>query len=85
MKRVDDKMVWLEQEDYEKAVGQLRIAIGGVLNTFNMYGMSVYFLGAQTELVNLAEDFGQRIRGVDKPISLEYVRRNNGRSKSDMD
>ena len=71
----------LNDEDYNKAVGQFKLAVGAVLTCFNMYGMSAYIGGAQTEIVQLAEDFGQRVRGLDKPISIEYIRRNgrNGR------
>lgn len=65
----------LNDEDYNKAVGQLRLAVGAVLTAFNMYGMNVYIKGAQDEIVQLCEDWGQRIRGIDKPISIEYVRR----------
>jgi len=66
----------LNDEDYAKAVGQFRLAVGAVLSVFNMYGMGVYIGGAQKELVKLAEDFGQRVRGdLDKPISIEYIRR----------
>jgi len=68
----------LSDEDYQKAVGQFRLAIGAVLTTFNMYGMDIYIQGAQEEIVQLAEDFGQRVRGIDKPISIEYIRRNKG-------
>ena len=67
--------VVLNDEDYAKAVGQFRLAVGAVLTAFNMYGMNVYIGGAQEEIVQLAEDFGQRIRGIDKPISIEYIRR----------
>lgn len=67
--------VVLNDEDYAKAVGQLRLAVGAVLATFNMYGMNAYIAGAQEEIIQLAEDFGQRIRGIDKPISIEYIRR----------
>lgn len=45
----DECFVVLTDDEYEKAIGQLK----------------------------LAEDFGLRIRGVDKPISIEYVRRNH--------
>ena len=67
----------LSQDDYDKAVGQLRLAIGGILSVFNIYGMGVHIGDVQNEIVKLAEDYGQRIRGeLDKPISLEYIRRN---------
>lgn len=66
----------LDDADYAKAVGQFKLAVGAVLSAFAMYGMDVFIGGAQEEIVRLAEDFGQRVRGVDKPISIEYVRRN---------
>ena len=66
----------LDDESYTKAVGQYKLAVGAVLSIFDMYGMGIYIKGAQDEIVQLAEDFGQRIRGdLDKPISLEYIRR----------
>ena len=67
--------VVLSDEDYAKAVGQFRLAVGAVLSVFNMYGMDAYIPSAQEEIVKLAEDFGQRVRGIDKPISIEYIRR----------
>lgn len=67
--------VVLNDKDYAKAVGQFRLAVGAALSAFNMYGMNVYIAGAQDEIVQLAEDFGQRVRGIDKPISIEYIRR----------
>jgi len=67
--------VVLSEEDYTKAVGQLKLAVGAVLSVFNMYGMDAYIPSAQEEIIKLAEDWGQRIRGIDKPISLEYIRR----------
>ena len=71
----DGGYIVLNDEDYAKAVGQLRLAIGAILTTFDMYGMGVYINGAQKEILSLAEDFGQRVRGLDVPISLEYIRR----------
>ena len=66
----------LDDESYIKAVGQFKLAVGAVLSIFDMYGQGIYIKGAQDEIVQLAEDFGQRIRGdLDKPISLEYIRR----------
>jgi hypothetical protein len=73
---VADGYIVLSDEDYAKAVGQLRLAVGAVLSAFNQYGMDVYIAGAQAEIVKLCEDFGMRVRGIDQPISLDYVRRN---------
>ena len=74
---MDDEFAYvvLTDADYAKAVGLFRMAVGGVLSVFNMYGMGDYIGAAQEEIVKLAEDFGQVVRGVDKPISLEYIRR----------
>ncbi len=65
----------IPEEEYNKAVGQLRLQLNGVFEPFNSYGLDIFIPGAISEVVRLAEDFGLRIRGVDKPISLEYVRR----------
>jgi len=66
---------WIAQEEYDKAIGQLRLQLNGVFEPFRMYGLDAYIPGAQGEVIRLAEDFSLRIRGVDKPISLESVRK----------
>ncbi len=75
------KIHWLPQPEYDKAVGQLSLQIGAALSVFNLYGLGVHIPGAQSEIVKLCEDFGLRVRGIDKPLSLEMVRRQNGRGK----
>jgi len=68
--------VVVDDETWAKAIGQLKLAVGGVLSVFDMYGMGVHIGGAQNEIVKLAEDFSLRVRGdLDHPISLEYIRR----------
>ena len=66
----------LSDEDYIKAIGQFRLAVGALLSVFHRYGLNVFIPGVQDEIVKLAEDFGLRVRGVDKPISIEHIRRN---------
>ncbi len=75
---------WLTDEDYKKAVGQLRRQMTGVFDFMKvddkipiryMYGMEAGVSGAVNEMVKLAEDFGLRVRGVDKAIDLEMLRR----------
>ena len=65
----------LPQEKYDKAVGILRLQLNGVMKAFNMYGMGEMIPAAIDEIVKLAEDFGLAVRGVDKMISLEHIRK----------
>lgn len=66
---------WLSDVDYSKAVGQLRLQLNGVFVPFKVYGLDVFVPGAIAEVVKLCEDFGLRVRGVDKMIDLENVRK----------
>ena len=74
---IDEDIIYtvLSEDEYMKAIGQLRLAVGAVLQPFNMYGLGDYIGPAQAEIVKLCEDFGLRVRGIDKPISVEYVKR----------
>lgn len=66
---------WLPDAQYQKSKTQLTMQIGGVLKIFNVYGQEPYIRQATEEIVKLCEDFGLRVRGLDKPVSLDYVRR----------
>ena len=69
---------WLPDEDYAKAVGQFRLQLNGVFEFVNEgvhYGLKDHVPGAIDVIVKLAEDFTLRVRGVDKPISYDRVRR----------
>jgi len=66
---------YIPKQEYDKAIGQFRLQLYGIFESFRCYGLDIYIPGAIGEVVKLAEDFGLRIRGQDKPISLEYVRR----------
>jgi hypothetical protein len=74
---------YLPQDEYDKAVGQLRLQLTGIFSLFDMYGMGVFIPQAVEEAVKLAEDFGLRVRGVEKQLSLELVRK-SGRSKEGL-
>lgn len=69
---------FLPQAEYDKAVGQLRLQLNGVMSPFRFYGQDVFVGQAVEEIIKLCEDFGLRVRGVDKPLSLELIRRNEG-------
>jgi len=75
---------YLPEDDYRKAVTQFRLQAVGVFDFLKvndripveyMYGLGVYVPGAVAEIVKLTEDFSLRVRGMDKPISIEYIRR----------
>ena len=65
----------LNDEDYAHAYGELQFQIRRVLYVFDMYGLGVHMTPALDTIMKLVEDWGQRIRGIDKPISIEYIRR----------
>lgn len=66
---------WISQEEYDKAIGQFGLQLNEVFKPFKMYGLDVFISGAIDEITQLAEDFGLRVRGVDQPIDIGYVRR----------
>ena len=66
---------WLSDEEYKKAEGQLRGTLRGIMACFNQYGLDAFVPGAIAEIVKASVDFSLRLRGFDKPISLEYIRR----------
>ena len=69
----------IAQEDYDKAKGQLRLQLNGVFEPFNCYGLGAYIPEAIEQVVLLAEQFGQRVRGDDIPIALNnYKRKHKG-------
>jgi len=66
---------WIPDEEYQKAIGQLRLQLNGVFQPFQAYGLNVFIPGAIEETIKLAEDFSLRVRGYDKPIDLDRIRR----------
>jgi hypothetical protein len=79
----NDKIHWLPETEYDKAVSQLRLQIGGVLSPLRKYGQDPYVDEAISVIVKLAEDFGLRVRGVDQPIDFNTVATRNGYRKND--
>ena len=61
----------IPEEQYKKAVGQLRLQLNGVMQVFMCHGLNVYVDGAIDEIVNLTEQFSMRTRGKDIPIKLK--------------
>ena len=77
----DKPVHYLPDDEYAKAIGQFRLATGYLLSVFDLHGLGIYIPGVQDEIVKLAEDYGLRIRGVNKPISIEYIRRKKSKER----
>ena len=65
----------IPQEQYDKALGQFRLQLGGIMNCFRCYGLSDDVDGAMIEIAKLAELFAMRVRGKDVPIKVREVPR----------
>lgn len=64
---------WLSGMEYQKALTQFRLQLNGIFEPlFKDELLDIH--EAMLEITKLAEDFGLRVRGIDKPISLEGVR-----------
>ncbi len=61
----------IDQDKYDKAIGQLRLQMNGIFNCFRCYGLDIFVDGAIDECVNLAVQFSMRVRGKDTPIKLK--------------
>ncbi len=71
-----DNIPWLSEESYAKARWQYKTNVRELLKqVFDQYGLGVFIDGTVDEIWQLTEDWGLRLRSIDKPISLDYVRR----------
>ena len=53
----------ISDNDYQRAITQLRLQLGGVLYPLRKYGQAPYVDGVIPVIVELAEQFGMRVRG----------------------
>ena len=60
----------LPEEQYRKLCFQARGQFAAILNIFRSYGMSKYVDIAIEECMRVTENFGQAVRGDDKPIHI---------------
>ncbi len=70
-----DGVHWLPQDAYDKAVGSFRLHVTALMSPFNTMGMDVFIPGTVDQIVKAAEDFGLRVRGVDKIIGDKSILR----------
>ncbi len=60
----------ISEEEYQKALGQFRLQLNGIMNNFRCYGLQDDVDGACEEIIKLAELFSMRTRGKDIPIKV---------------
>ena len=65
----------IPQEQYDKAIGQFRLQLSGVMNNFRCYGLQEDVESAIPEIIKLAEQLAMRVRGKDIPIKVRETPR----------
>ena len=71
MDKEEKYFVWWDDESYAKMIGQFQLQLNDILYPLRMYGQEIYVDGAHAEIMELLHIFGQKIRGVDKPLLLK--------------
>ena len=60
----------LKEDEYRKLLFQARGQYTAILNVFRCYGMEIFVEQAIEECMKVTENFGQAVRGDDKPIHI---------------
>lgn len=68
----DIPFIWLDDEEYHKALGQLRMVIANYLSAFDGYGLGQYITPVTEAILDAVNNFGMRIRGDDRPIVANH-------------
>ena len=68
---------WLEQEKYDKVMGQARLQLNGIFEPLRMYGQNVYVDLAIEEVMHIIVQVSKAIRGKDSPIIIRPEYRRN--------
>ena len=59
-----------EDEEWDKAVGQFKLALNGIMSPLRLYGQNHYVDTASEEIVSLAIQLSLRIEGHDFPYHI---------------
>jgi hypothetical protein len=73
---------WLPKEEYQKALDSVQASLNDLLFPLRMYGQGEYCDETHHQIMELFEDFGLRVRGLDVPISSEVIKREHWRKES---
>jgi len=56
-----------EEQDFDKILGQFRLALNGIMSPLRKYGQGHYVDGVSEEIVSLAYQLHLKLYGVDIP------------------
>ena len=59
-----------DELEFDKAVGQLRFALNGVMEPLRYYGQSIYVDNATDEIISLAIQLHWKLSGLDVPYHI---------------
>lgn len=68
----------LSQLEKDKALGQFKLQVSGLLGIFNAYGLGVYITETVNQIETLALKLHDRLSGKDVPIQNNGPRRGRG-------
>ena len=61
-----------EEEDFDKPIGQFRLALNGIMEPLRLYGQEQYVDTATEEIVSLAVQLHLKLYGVDMPYHINH-------------
>ena len=60
----------MSEDDFDKFVGQFRLALNGVMKPLRLYGQADYVDSALEEIVSLAIQLSHKLYGIDEPYHV---------------
>ena len=61
-----------DEQEFDKALGQFRLQLNGIMNPLRLYGQGHYVETASEEIVSLAIQLHLKLYGVDIPYYVNY-------------
>ena len=65
-----------EDEAFDKAVGQFRLAMNSIMHPLRQYGQGYYVDTASEELVSLSLQLHNKLCGIDEPYHINHDKLN---------
>jgi len=66
------KLEETEEQSFDKAVGQFRLALNTILHPLRLYGQGLYVDTASEEIVSLALQLHNKLEGLDEPYIINH-------------